>query len=240
MSKSNKMSLWRILAICLTWAAFGCVIFSTPGYAESAPAQSRKPKYDTTHVYLLRGLLNVFSLGMDELGDKLRQRGFPATVHNHLMWSSLADDAVAEYKRGRTRSIVIMGHSAGAVAAVDMANRIGNAGVPVALVVAFDPAFKTAVASNNVRRVVNLYMPNGIGAKVSKPKGSNSTVENVDLSSASVHHMTLDKSNLIHERAIGYALTVVRAGTPPAAAKSPDASARAKTGVPEDAAQPQQ
>jgi hypothetical protein len=106
--------------------------------------------------------------------------------------------------------------------------------------VAFDPAFKTTVSSNNIRRVVNLYMPNGIGAKVSKPKGYRSTVENVDLSNASVHHMTLDKSNLLHERAIGYALTVVRTGTPPAAAKTPDASARAKTGVPEDAVQPQQ
>src|SRR5580658_6728771 len=34
-------------------------------------------------VYLLRGFLNVFSLGMDDLARKLQADGIPATVTNH-------------------------------------------------------------------------------------------------------------------------------------------------------------
>lgn len=46
-------------------------------------------------VYLLRGFMNVFSLGMDEIAAKLHQQGIYATVHNHLAWSELADEAAA-------------------------------------------------------------------------------------------------------------------------------------------------
>ncbi len=35
------------------------------------------------HIYLLRGLANVFSTGLDVLDERLVQRGFAATVHNH-------------------------------------------------------------------------------------------------------------------------------------------------------------
>ena len=43
------------------------------------------------HVYLLRGLLNIFSLGLDEIAAKLQQRGINATVHNHSVWPALAE-----------------------------------------------------------------------------------------------------------------------------------------------------
>src|SRR5271163_4594660 len=59
------------------------------------------------HVYLLRGVLNVFSLGLDDLAAKLRAQGIPVTVTNYLYWSSLADEAAAEYKSGRTKTIIL-------------------------------------------------------------------------------------------------------------------------------------
>ena len=52
------------------------------GYAATPAAE--------THVYLLRGVLNIFSLGLDEVAAKLRQQGINATVANYLSWSSLA------------------------------------------------------------------------------------------------------------------------------------------------------
>jgi hypothetical protein len=233
------MLMLRILTKCVALTAFVCMIFSTPSYGESTTPPSRKPATGTVHVFLLRGLMNVFSLGMDELGGKLRSRGFQnTTVHNHLMWSFLADDAVAEYKSGKVRFIVIIGHSAGAIAAIDMANKIGDAGVPVSLVVTFDPAFKTTVTSNNVRWVVNLYISEGIGAEVAKSKGHRGVVNNVNLKNIT-HHMTLDKSNLLQEQAIGYVQKVARAGGPPAA-KIPEASAREKIGGQGAAVPPQQ
>jgi hypothetical protein len=43
----------------------------------SAMAQPR------AHVYLFRGLADVFSTGMDTLAEELNKRGVYATSHNH-------------------------------------------------------------------------------------------------------------------------------------------------------------
>ncbi len=230
MSKFNKIWSPRIFAICVAAIAFVGMSFSTPSYGEPAAPQVAKRKTDVVHVYLLRGLFNVFSTGMDELHAKLRQRGIDATVHSHLEWELLANEAIRDYKRGRVGKIVIMGHSAGAVNAIDMANKVGSAGVPVSLVVALDPAFKSTVTSSNVRWVVNLYMPSGIGEKVYNKAGYSGVIENIDLRISPINHVTLDKSNSIHDRAIEYALKVKKGDGPPAPAKIPATATRAGIG----------
>jgi hypothetical protein len=53
------------------------------------------------HVYLFRGLADVFSLGMNTLTDELNSRGVAATVHSHTDWKSIADKAAENYKAGR-------------------------------------------------------------------------------------------------------------------------------------------
>src|SRR5262245_28293330 len=76
-------------------------------HAAPDPSSSRP----TAHVYLLRGVLNVFSLGMDQIAAKLEQRGVQSTVTNYLFWSSLADEIAADYKRGKVRTVILVGHS---------------------------------------------------------------------------------------------------------------------------------
>src|SRR5437868_2873691 len=98
-----------------------------------ASSASAAPAKSSAKVYLLRGFANVFSLGMDELATKLQQRGIRAEVSNHLAAAGLAAEAAADYKAGRTRSIILIGHSWGALAVVDMVQMLGEAGVPVAL-----------------------------------------------------------------------------------------------------------
>src|SRR6516165_3664716 len=46
--------------------------------ANAVPAQAGTG----AHVYLLRGVLNVFSLGLDEIAAKLQAQGIPVTVVN--------------------------------------------------------------------------------------------------------------------------------------------------------------
>ena len=60
-----------------------------------ALAQGPATSGSTAHVYLLRGVLNVFSMGMDQIAYNLEQRGIATTVSNYLLWSSVADDAAA-------------------------------------------------------------------------------------------------------------------------------------------------
>ncbi len=56
--------------------------------------------------FLLRGVLNIFSLGLDQIAARLKTaRHSSERIPNYLFWSSVADEAAAEYKSGRTRTI---------------------------------------------------------------------------------------------------------------------------------------
>jgi hypothetical protein len=95
------------------------IIANTANAAVPAPA---------AHVYLLRGVLNIFSLGLDEIAAKLRAQGITVTIANYLSWASLADEAAAEYRSGRVQTIVLVGHSSGATALPDMVARLDRLG----------------------------------------------------------------------------------------------------------------
>jgi hypothetical protein len=105
--------------------------------ASAAPAGS------DAHVYLLRGVLNIFSLGLDDIAARLQQQGINATVANYLSWESLANEAAAEYRSGRVRTIVLVGHSSGATVLPDMAARLDQLGAPVKLAIGLDSVFQT-------------------------------------------------------------------------------------------------
>src|SRR5262252_1244507 len=185
-----------------TMVAFG----PNPGAAQAQPR---------AHVYLLRGLMNVFSLGMDTLADELRRHGINATVHNYAEWQTLADRAAADYKVGKEAPIILIGHSYGADAVMEMAAYLGRKGVPVALVVPFDGT-QSFAASGNVARVLNLtqrdyaYMRGG--------PGFHGTLANVDVSSdPSIDHINIDKSPRLHARVVSEVLAIVgghRVATP--------------------------
>jgi len=132
------------------------------------------------HVYLLRGFANIFSLGMDQIATKLEHQGIDTTVANYVSWPTLAEEAAAEYKSGRVRTIILIGHSSGAVAVTSMAARLSELGVPVKLAIGLDPT-SHMTASGHVDRYVNYYIANGIGDPVNKGPQFSGVLQNVDL-----------------------------------------------------------
>ncbi|MGA7786870.1 MAG: thioesterase domain-containing protein, partial [Xanthobacteraceae bacterium] len=82
------------------------------------------------------------------------RRGVYATSHSHVDWKSIADKAAADYKSGNEGPIILIGHSLGADAVMEMADYLGDKGVPVALVVPFDGT-QSFPAPGNVARVLN-------------------------------------------------------------------------------------
>src|ERR1700743_1992061 len=82
--------------------------------AQGRPAQAAPAEPAPAHGYLIRRALNIFSLGIDQSEPRLHKTGTTATVHNHMLWASIADDAAAEYKSGRVKTIILVGHSSGA------------------------------------------------------------------------------------------------------------------------------
>ena len=112
-----------------------CLLIMLLGLAWSGPAHARNVHASSAHVYLLRGIFNV-SVGLDALADKLRRIGIAATVYGHEEEGTVAADALQQYQAGHP--IILVGHSLGAGAAVSVARRLGNSGIPVALVVLLD------------------------------------------------------------------------------------------------------
>ena len=78
----------RAALVCLALLAAGTILPS------SADAQTSSPRHRPGHVYLMRGLLNVFSLGMDELAAKLENAGVSAEAVSYTSWSSIGDTMV--------------------------------------------------------------------------------------------------------------------------------------------------
>jgi Thioesterase domain len=168
----------------------------------AAPPQPR------AHVYLLRGLLSIFSLGMDTLAEELKGHDVYATVDSYSDWQTLADQAAADYKAGKEAPIILIGHSLGADAVMEMTAYLGRKGVPVALVVPFD-CTKTFMASDNVARVLNLTH-GGTVTYIRGGPGFHGTLANVDVGSdPSIDHINIDKSPQLHARVVAEVLALV-------------------------------
>ena len=219
------------VAAGLVSAAFLVAAGTTSSYAESAPAPKSR---NATHVYLLRGFMNVFSYGIDELGEKLQRRGINATLHNYTDGPELAAAAIQDYKSGRARTIVIIGHSMGAGAAVEMAEDLGRANVPVQLVVTFDGAGGRTVPTN-VKRLVNLYAANGMGAALNRRQNYRGQLINWQSKDPDVGHVGVAASPELHQRVMGYVLAAMGGQSASAAAQAkgePPAKRDAPSGPP--------
>ena len=188
------------------------------GFAPSAASAASR-----AHVYLFRGLADIFSTGMDTLADEINKRGVYATSHSHTEWKALADQAAVEYKAGKEGPIILVGHSLGADAVMEMADYLGDKGVPVALVMPFDGT-QSFPASANISRVVNFTQRDY--AYMRRGPGFRGTLVNVDLSSdPNIGHLNIDKSARLHARAITEILAVAVGHMGPPVADKPPAAA---------------
>ena len=191
----------------------------TPERADARPSHQ---------IYCIRGVFNVFSLGMDDICDKLRKMGLSASVHNHVVWASIADEAAANYKSGKARSIILIGHSAGASAVADIAARLGELGVPVKLAIELDCLWGTT-ASGHVEQFLNYYVADGAGKLAVKGPKFRGTLRNISLSKKypDIGHLNIDKNSQVHSMVITHvrqALATQPASPAPPSTPSPPAA----------------
>jgi hypothetical protein len=193
-------------------------------------------------VVLLRGLLNIFSTGMTTLTLALRQAGFDATVHNHAEWRGLADRIAREALAGTTpRPLAVVGHSFGADDAIQLSGRLGAAGVPVDLLVTFDPSWILAVP-RGPKRVLNFHQDRDTYARRLAPgPGFDGRIDNRQVNDES--HLSIDKNVVLHAEVLAamedVAMAVSRpATTAPAITPDPIPIARAAPRAPAPARLP--
>jgi hypothetical protein len=194
--RSPSRRLVRAAAVVLS--IISILVAASPVNAATSAAAAA-----SAHVYLLRGVLNIFSFGLDDIADKLRAQGIPVTVANFASWSSLANEAAAEYRSGRIKTIVLVGHSSGATALPDMVARLNELGTPVKLAIGLDSVFRTSL-NGRVGKYINFYIANGAGTPVAKGNRFQGSLENVNVENVpGVGHITIEKNQIMQQKVIG-------------------------------------
>ncbi len=221
------------IAVLMVWpgaAAFAqTATEASPAPRRPVAAQTTRTRVASAHgatrVYLFLGLGNVFSTGIEVLAEKLKQRNIWATSANHVAAGSLADEAIQAY-RANAGPVVLIGHSLGGDATVEVADKLKAAGVPVALLISYGPANSQLVPSN-VARAINYYQSNSYWNSTFRPgPGFKGSLRNIDLAKDPViDHLTIEKDNRLHATAIAAIQALGKgASGPPKAARGDEAA----------------
>jgi len=190
---------------------------STSGCAPiSAGVQSefRRPG----RVYLLRGLINIYSLGMDSLAGKLRAENIDARVAPWMSYGGLARQLIRDYRSGNHEPICLIGHSQGVDHALSVARSLQEERIPVDLIVSLDEWLSHEIPSN-VDRVVTIHKRHSFlhYQRMTSERGREVEWRDVDLrknpydeTPGYVYHFYLDIDPRVHRIVIAEVLRVCR------------------------------
>lgn len=122
------------------------------------PAQDGIAESSAPHeVYLLRGLWNVFSRGLEDIEQRLLENGVDAGAYSGPSWPEIAQEIVDKRKSAkRSTPLVISGHSYGADNSIRLARALDQHGVTVDALILVDPTVPPKIPAN-VRYCVNIY-----------------------------------------------------------------------------------
>ncbi|HVT88646.1 MAG TPA: hypothetical protein VHD56_07340 [Tepidisphaeraceae bacterium] len=201
----------------------GCVSVSsmTPGKMEWVQADSDAPR--AGNAYLTRGLIGLFSHGIDVLTDEVSQSGVRAHVFQEDQKELLAAKIVETYKNDPNHEpIVLIGHSLGADDSIMIARELDKVNVPVDLLITLD-ATRPPKVPKNVKLCYNYYQPSifdGTGILRGIPLETepdfhgrlvnmNVRAEYKDLLEWDTNHVNIDKNSKIHKDIIAKLHTVL-------------------------------
>jgi thioesterase domain-containing protein len=163
------------------------------GGCDAASAKNR--------AYLFRGLIGAIDWGMDQLADRVSHAGVATYIDSHLTWRTAAEQAIADYKRD-PGPITAIGHSIGGDSAVNFAEALNAAHVPVALLITYDPTRGADRIPANVHRYINLYQSSNFlgGGDLGPGPGFHGHYASYNLKDRTeIIHVNLDKFSRIQE-----------------------------------------
>jgi hypothetical protein len=171
------------------------LVFLLPNTAHRAFSQqpARAANAPPVHIYMMRGLLGIFSLGIDSLAKRLRAQGFDPQILGWDQWGQIAGEILDNARGGDTGQIILIGHSLGSNSTIEVANAIRQQNIPVDLIVTFDITQPLQVP-RNVVRFINFYQRNGFGERAVPGYGFTGELTNIDLTSdTSIGHGNIDE-----------------------------------------------
>ena len=185
--KKTASVLIAITAAIVVWACFNTRSEAQQGVRGRA--------------YLFYGLIPQIDWGMDELAQRINRSGIAASNYSHASWRSVADQAIADYRRD-PKPVAVVGHSIGGNSAVQFAQALGAAHVPVSLLITYDPNRGSDSIPANVHRYINLYQSSNIlgGGDLAPGSGFHGHYASYNLKDRTeIIHVNLDKFSRIQE-----------------------------------------
>ena len=163
-------------------------------------------------VYLIRGLIGLFSVGIDRLGEEINAAGIHAQVFQEIQDPNMATAMIATYGTADHREpLILIGHSVGAEDVITIARKLQPHGIDVDLLICLDATNPKTVPAN-VKQCVNYYqssimdhLPILRGLPLRADADFQGDVENLDLRHArrdllewDTNHFNIDKDKKIH------------------------------------------
>ncbi len=183
-----------LIAACLAGVGRAATPLEPPSAEKAAEPRGR--------AYLFRGLIGLIDWGMDELAQRINRTGVKADINSHLMWRDVANQAISDYRRD-PKPITVIGHSIGGDSAVEFAEKLEGAHVPVSLLVTYDPTRMAGKVPPNVERYINLYQSSNMlgGGDLVQGRGFHGHYASFNLKDRpEVIHINLDKFDRIQEQ----------------------------------------
>jgi thioesterase domain-containing protein len=193
--KLGKLMVQRKKTASVLFALLAAIAISA-GFNTRAEAQAVRGR-----AYLFYGLIPQIDWGMDELAQRINRSGIVAGNYSHASWRSVADQAISDYRRD-PKPVAVVGHSIGGNSAVQFAQALGAAHVPVSLLITYDPNRGSDSIPANVHRYINLYQSSNIlgGGDLAPGPGFHGHYASYNLKDRSeIIHVNLDKFSRIQE-----------------------------------------
>ena len=169
--------------------------------------------------YLFRGIAGlIYSRGMDKLAERIQRAGLPASVDTYLVWRPIADQAVRDYRRD-PQPIILIGHSMGGDACLAFAEMLNAAGIPVNLLVTYDPSRLAEDVPPNVERYINIFQSSNVMGGGNVVQGSRFHGHYASYNLKDHHeliHINIEKADLIQEQLVS---KIVELASTPATAE---------------------
>ena len=164
-------------------------------------------------VLIVRGILTIFSLGMDDLAKKMRRAGYEVKVTTAAQSSHEAEmlrDHVLAIRS--PKPVIIIGHSLGGDKAPKLAQVFAEKNIPVDVLFMLDST-KPSAPPSNVKTFVNMFQDNGTpdwarvlrGTQI-KSQNNQTKLINVDIRqlagsdmTAGINHFNIDANPWIHQ-----------------------------------------
>ena len=206
MNKHFRSTIHRLLFCSLVVFSLA---FVTQGQALAT--ESAKRSGLSGDVVFVRGGFNIFSGGLDSLAEKLVKKGVTSRIYRHTQVPQIVRSIRRNQRLHGQRPIILVGHSWGANAILDVARILRGHKLNVRYMVTI-AATSPNVAPSNIEKLTNYYFKqNGWGKPVRAVKGFRGVLKNVDMSTeAQVHHFNVDDHPRVHSQIINNVVRFLR------------------------------